>query len=461
MPPRFVATQRTRDKVRSERADPTSLERAVRQLLADRVSGNQAGVWLLIPEHLRLGTWDLLCPWTAGAPEALEPRLALHLIHEAALCLRDLRHDRSLSQKGFELANGLPFVPTDQAIHDLLEARSVADSEELQIAVGKLRRVNHHFQGRLLAIDPHRMKSFSKRQMRRRQSGAHAKAEKIGQCFFCLDADTQEPLCFTLSSSAPDVTQLTPHLLEMAAAILNPEKQATKPLVMADKEHFSAELIDAVTAKGLFDILIPMPRQHGLLRQWEQLPFKRFKTHWPGYAIAQESYRLRHSQTHGCFQFIQRTGARSPYQFQGFFSTRDRLPLPDLTVHYPKRWHVEEFFKFSQALGWERAGTLNLNVRYGQMTMALVAEALIHQLRQRLGKPFCSWDASHLARQLFEGLDGDIRVSGDTILVTYYNAPNADKLRGHYENLEEKLGAEGISNKVPWLYNFKLDFRFK
>ena len=118
-------------------------------------------------------------------------------------------------------------------------------------------------------------------------------------------------------------------------------------------------------------------------------------------------------------------------------------------------------FKFNQALGWERAGTLNLNVRYAQMTMALVAEALIHPLRQRLGKPYCSWDASHLARQLFEGLDGDIRVSGDTILVTYYNAPNADKLREHYENLEEKLGAEGISNKVPWLYNFKLDFRFK
>jgi hypothetical protein len=121
----------------------------------------------------------------------------------------------------------------------------------------------------------------------------------------------------------------------------------------------------------------------------------------------------------------------------------------------------KNFFKFNQALGWERAGTLNLNVRYAQMTMALMAQALIHQLRQRLGKPYCSWDASHLARQLFDGLDGDIRVSGDTILVTYYNAPNADKLREHYENLEEKLAAEGISNKVPWLYNFKLDFRFK
>jgi hypothetical protein len=34
------------------------------QLLADKVSGNLVGLWLLIPEHLRLGTWDLLCGWS-------------------------------------------------------------------------------------------------------------------------------------------------------------------------------------------------------------------------------------------------------------------------------------------------------------------------------------------------------------------------------------------------------------
>jgi hypothetical protein len=43
----------------------------------------------------------------------------------------------------------------------------------------------------------------------------------------------------------------------------------------------------------------------------------------------------------------------------------------------------------------QTAGTLNLNIRYGQMTMALVAQAAIHQMRQRLGEPFSQWDASH------------------------------------------------------------------
>ena len=63
---------------------------------------------------------------------------------------------------------------------------------------------------------------------------------------------------------------------------------------------------------------------------------------------------------------------------------------------------------------WQRAGTLNLHIRYGQMSLALVAQAALHQLRQRLGEPFCHWDAPHFARQLFGGLEGDVCVHGDT-----------------------------------------------
>jgi hypothetical protein len=122
---------------------------------------------------------------------------------------------------------------------------------------------------------------------------------------------------------------------------------------------------------------------------------------------------------------------------------------------------VEEFFNAHQKLGWKKAGTLNSNIRYGQMTMALIAQAAIHQLRQRLGRPYNSWEASHLARSLFQGIDGDIRVWQDTVVVTYYNAPHPQQLRQHYEGLPQKLTAEGIDPRVPWLYGYKLDFRFR
>ena len=44
------------------------------------------------------------------------------------------------------------------------------------------------------------------------------------------------------------------------------------------------------------------------------------------------------------------------------------------TRDYPKRWHIEEFFNFDQSLGWKRAGTMNIKIRYGQKAMALPAK---------------------------------------------------------------------------------------
>ena len=92
---------------------------------------------------------------------------------------------------------------------------------------------------------------------------------------------------------------------------------------------------------------------------------------------------------------------------------------------------------------------------------ALVAQAVVHQFRQRLGPPFANWDATHLAQDVFCGLEGDVRVQDDTMVVTYYNAPNVQPLREHYEQLPNKRNAQRINPQIPWLYNFKLDFRFK
>jgi len=128
---------------------------------------------------------------------------------------------------------------------------------------------------------------------------------------------------------------------------------------------------------------------------------------------------------------------------------------------YPKRWHIEEFFNTDQALGWHRAGTMNVHIRFAQMSLALIGQTVCHQFRTRLGTPYSSWDANHLARDLFFALEGDVRVKNDTILVTYYNAPNVEQLRAHYQNLPDKLAAENIRPEIPWLYNYKLDFRFR
>jgi hypothetical protein len=52
---------------------------------------------------------------------------------------------------------------------------------------------------------------------------------------------------------------------------------------------------------------------------------------------------------------------------------------------------------------------MNLNIRYAQMTMALIAQAVLHRIRRLLGEPYSEWDAGHLGKSLLAGLEGDLQ----------------------------------------------------
>lgn len=462
------------------------------------------GLWLLIPEHLRLGTWDLLNGWTNRSREkdqqikqvtGINSRLAMQLINEASLCVPGVREKRTLSQKGFELANGLPFLASDKEIHYMLAAHTILESQLLQIALGKIRMTFGHFKGELLAIDPHRVKTYSKRQMIRRKKDIDSKPCKLAQTFFCLDADTKQPICFTTATAARNVTKATPELLQLASTILNSnvsnsnsnrnsnivktkdtgdagpgpgpgpgKEKGRKVLVLADNEHYTSELMDWVYTESPFDMLVPMKNKTLLEKQLQNVPTGAFKTHWAGYATTVIEHHIKASSCGPYSEFIQRSGERpQDYDYNSFLctSTRDGEEMIDMAFNFPQRWHIEEFFKNDQALGWNRFGTMNLNIQYGKMTMSLFAQAAIHMMRQRLGKPYEIWDAQHLAKDFFKALEGDIRVQNDTIIVTFYNPPNAELLKKNYENLPQQLEEEGCNPRIPWLYDYKIDFRFK
>jgi hypothetical protein len=257
--------------------------------------------------------------------------------------------------------------------------------------------------------------------MRRHRFSATAQAVKMGQTFFLLETETEHPICFTLASSAPSVVQASPHWLRMAAEILSlPTTPAVKPLVLADKERFCQELFSFVRQQDCFDLLCPVPAFPNCRKRWEKIPPAQFTQQWPGYAATTQPCHFQDDPAGLSHELVQRNGGpKKDFQFQGFMSTALRPEMPTLSQDYPPRWQVEEFFKFNQALGWRRPGTLNLNLRSGQMTMALLAQAALHQFRKRLGQPMSQWDAEHLAQHVFQGLEGDVRVKKDTVVATY------------------------------------------
>jgi len=428
----------------------------VRQLLADKVSGNLLGLWLLVPEHLRLGSWDLLSGWSAQPTCCVDPRLALQMVHESALCVTGIRQQRCLNHRGFELLNGLPFIGTDTAIHQLLAEHTVQDAQNLQVTLGKLRSASQHYQCQAIALDPHRMLSFSKRDMPKRSVSRRKRPKKNLQLFFALDVDTSQPIACTMGSASITTTHGTKDLLQMITAIL-----PQGALILADNEHFAIDLLNEIGRLPGFDLLVPASQHSYRIKKLRQIPEDQFHRHWAGYATACIPYQPKKSKV-PLYLFVQRNGEKpEEYFYNSFVATDNSERVHQLTAQFPKRWHVEEFFNLEQEMGWRRSGTHNLNIRYARASFSLVAQAAIHQLRKRLGEPFDQYTAEHLSQDLFQRLDGDLRVVNDTIIVTYYNAPNVDILKHRYENLPEKLQKEGVDPRVPWLYDFKLDFKFR
>jgi hypothetical protein len=90
----------------------------------------------------------------------------------------------------------------------------VAEAQRLQAALGRIRRASGDYAGKLLAIDPHRVPSYSKRQMRRYRDDQKTRPYKVAPTFFALDPDTHQPLCFTTATSARTATTAAIELLQ-------------------------------------------------------------------------------------------------------------------------------------------------------------------------------------------------------------------------------------------------------
>jgi hypothetical protein len=431
-----------------------SIERDVRQMLAEKISGTRVGLWLLIPEHLRLGSWDLLMQWTGVTnPVCLEGRLALQLVHESVLCLNGIRQKRSLRLKGFETLNGLPFVATDPSVHRLLAQHTVAEAELMQLALAKIRYAKRHYPGNLVLLDPHRIQTWSQRNTPLNKPKKTGQTRKTIQTFFAVDGESGQPLGCGIGSSSVTITQATLPLLNQISNIL------PKPaLVVGDGEHFTNELMDGFVHHPRLSFLFPAHQQKRILAQMASLNYTPM---WAGYAVAEWTDRQLDRQV-PVRTIVQRTGETSDnYAYKPFVTTSE-LPAYELMNRiFPERWHIEEFFNAEAALGWNRASTLNLNIRFGKMSLSLIAQALLHQFRQHLPVQMKQWNVESLADKLFSSIDGDVRVKNDTIVVTLYNAPEDGYLKERYENLPQKLGNQGIDPRIPWLYNFKVDFRFK
>ena len=417
------------------------------------MSSTLVGLWFLVAEHLRLGSWDLIKGYTEGVDTDIAPRIAMQITNEAAICKNRVRRSNYITHQGFELSNGLSFLASDEEVHKFLNTHTVYQAQSLQESLSIIRSNKGHYKGEIIAIDPHRIISTSKRMMPKKKKQPSELSRKMLQTFFALDTETGQPIGFGIGTPGVNTTKATIDLLNMVN-IINDKKA----LILADKEHFTQKLIGDIKHKDQFGLLVSVITTERIQKIERSLSYKR---EWAGYATTETTFKFRGSEEEYRL-VVQREGEiESQYKYKSFIALTDE-PTKILTSEiYDKRWTIEDFFNFDGAMGFDRASTFNLNIRYGKMSLALLSQAATYQFRQKLPKPYDRWNASHLADAVFNKIDGDIRVKDDTIIVTVYNVPKELNLQNHYENLTKRLEAEGIDPRVPWLYNFKVDFRFK
>jgi hypothetical protein len=277
-------------------------------------------------------------------------------------------------------------------------------------------------------------------------------SRKMLQTFFALDTHTGQPIGCGIGSPGVNTSKATIDLLNMVGLV---NKNA---LILADKEHFTEHLIRSIDQNSDFEFLVPVTSTERIQKIETS---QNYQSKWAGYAIAESMFNFA-----GCkekYRLIsQREGeATRDYVYKSFLTLSCKPATVLISEMYRERWSIEDFFNFDGAMGFDRASTFNLNIRYGKMSLALLAQAATYQFRQKLPKPYNRWNSTHLADSVFTKIDGDIRTKDDTIIVTCYNAPKELNLHKHYQNLPAKLTSEGINPEVPWLYNYKLDFRFK
>ncbi len=124
-----------------------------------------------------------------------------------------------------------------------------------------------------------------------------------------------------------------------------------------------------------------------------------------GYAVAETFFQFVGNRQEYRL-LVQREGEEgTPFNYMSFLTTSNQSAVDMLSEKYPQRRSIEDFFNFDGAMGFDRASTFNLNIRYGKMSLAMIARAATYQFRQKL---------------------------------------------------PEKLISEGIEPKIPWLYNYKL-----
>lgn len=412
-----------------------------------------AGGFFFLPSLLHLGAHDLAAtlgpPKHEGLPKA---RRALGLVCASIFgSTAGIRTVDTVSRADVGLLAGLPLLPAPSTQYRFLHAVPLKDALEFQTALG--RRLVARGQvtpGHPVNLDGHHMKTDSRKAMQLSCITQEDRYGKAIRTFSTQDQASKQPLIALAASSGTTVSQVTHRLADLTRDILGRDC-----LMVADKEWYGGQLIQALHAQYGVAVLPPVTSSPTRLEECDAVPLEQYdQTIW-GHVAA-----LYTTMTDCDGPLRMRLKQRRNGTYCALRPPAHTRTAATAMPTYTTRWRIENFFAEHAFLGVNHLPSLPLNAIQTLLSLRLLAFHGMDNFRHDLGPAYQSKTPALIHRECSDGVQGRVQWRGNLIEVSLYGFEHEAAAAASLTNLESKLENAGVDPRIPWLGNRRLRFTF-
>jgi len=306
--------------------------------------------------------------------------------------------------------------------------------------------------GDVINMDGHSIKLFSRKEMKASYLSKDKAYGKAIRTFYTQDQASKKPLFAKAAYSGATVAQVTPQLVEANKEILG-----APFLTVNDKEWFIGSLLDQLDKIHGIQVLLPLKRTPKRISEMEAISFEKFKHRHENQPIATLVTEL--DGFNGKMKlFVKRN---SNDTFFALITNKKYLRVSRAMEIYRKRWRIENFFNENAFLGLDRLPSLELNAIQTALTLKMASFHLVDNFRKNLPKPFSTMKPESIYQHFIQGVQGKVQLKKDKLQVDIYGFQHQDVLTSLFKDLEQKLIAQDIDPRCPWLNNYALNFSFR
>lgn len=431
-----------------------SIHTELEALLRRGFTTTHAGGFFFIPYLMELDLYkalgELSTRKTTGIPTE---KMALQLIWEPLFgYVKGIRSVDPVSQADFGALSGLPFICSASTEYRFLAESTTERAEQFQKYMGKRLIGLDYITGDVLNMDGHSIKLFSRKEMKASYLSKDKAYGKAIRTFYTQDQASEKPIFAKVAYSGTTVAQVTPQLVEANKEILGGPF-----LSVNDKEWFIGSLLDQLDKIHGIQVLLPLKRSAKRIREMEAIPFEEFKYRYENQPIARLVTELD-DFTGKMKLFVKRN---SDGTFFALITNKKYFRASRAMEFYQKRWGIENFFNENVFLGLDRLPSLELNAIQTALTLKMVSFHLDDNFRMNLPKPFSTMKPESIYQHFIQGVQGKVQIKKDKLHVDIYGFQHRDVVAALFENLEQKLIAQKIDPRCPWLNDHVLSFSFK